>query len=104
MLQVIPIIIYGNRNSLKNVEKQRGKGVFDQSVTALQSLNKLGYGVPGTGLELHLVYNPVTRYLKIKLKLFLLEMKDLDVLKLYLILHFWGYNFMVFMNFCTIQS
>lgn len=42
-----------------NVEKQRGKGVWDQSVSALHILNKLGYGVPGTGLELHLVYNPV---------------------------------------------
>lgn len=42
-----------------NVEKQRGKGVFEKSVAALQQLNKLGYGKPGSGLELHLVYNPV---------------------------------------------
>jgi len=45
--------------SLKNVDKQRGKGVFDSSVTALQLLNKLGYGKLNTGLELHLVFNPV---------------------------------------------
>lgn len=41
-----------------NVDKQRGKGVFDASVSALQTLNRLGYGHPGTGLVLNLVYNP----------------------------------------------
>lgn len=42
-----------------NVEKQRGDGVFDASIAALQSLNKIGYGLPGSGLELDLVYNPL---------------------------------------------
>jgi radical SAM/Cys-rich protein len=42
-----------------NVDKQRGDGVFDRSIQALQQLNKLGYGKEGTGLELDLVYNPV---------------------------------------------
>ncbi len=41
-----------------NVDQQRGKGVFDRSMSALQTLNALGYGVTGTGLNLHLVYNP----------------------------------------------
>jgi len=41
-----------------NVDAQRGKGVFDQSIRALQRLNKLGYGVTGSGLTLTLVYNP----------------------------------------------
>lgn len=44
--------------SLKNVDKQRGKGVFDKSIAALQQLNALGYGKPGSGLKLSLVYNP----------------------------------------------
>jgi len=44
--------------SLDNVDKQRGKGVFDKSVSALQKLNALGYGKPGSGLTLNLVYNP----------------------------------------------
>ncbi|AEY01130.1 radical SAM domain-containing protein [Oceanimonas sp. GK1] len=44
--------------SLDNVDKQRGKGTFDKSMLALQALNRLGYGQPGSGLELHLVYNP----------------------------------------------
>jgi len=43
--------------TLENVEKQRGKGVFDKSITALQLLNKLGYG-KDPELELHLIYNP----------------------------------------------
>jgi radical SAM/Cys-rich protein len=43
----------------KNVEAQRGKGVYAKSVEALQWLNRLGYGRPGTGLELNLVYNPI---------------------------------------------
>ena len=42
-----------------NVEKQRGRGVFGQSIEALQMLNKLGYAQPGTGLTLDLVYNPL---------------------------------------------
>ncbi len=41
-----------------NVDKQRGKGVFGKSIDGLLSLNELGYGQPGTGLELDLVYNP----------------------------------------------
>jgi len=41
-----------------NVDRQRGKGVFDRSISALQTLNRLGYGKIGTGLNLHLVYNP----------------------------------------------
>lgn len=41
-----------------NVDAQRGKGVFEASITALQKLNELGYGDTGTGLVLNLVYNP----------------------------------------------
>ena len=44
--------------SAANVDKQRGDGVFDKSITALQQLNALGYGQPGSGLVLDLVYNP----------------------------------------------
>lgn len=43
----------------ENVNKQRGKGVFGGSITALQALNALGYGQPHSGLELDLVYNPI---------------------------------------------
>ena len=42
----------------KNVDRQRGGGVYDKSILALRRLNALGYGVPGTGLLLDLVYNP----------------------------------------------
>ncbi len=49
--------------SEENVDKQRGKGTFDSSIRALQRLNEIGYGQPGGGLILNLVYNPVvTRY------------------------------------------
>ena len=41
-----------------NVDKQRGKGVFTLSIAGLQRLNQLGYGQPGSGLLLNLVYNP----------------------------------------------
>jgi len=44
--------------SLENVDKQRGKGTFDKSIVALQRLNALGYGKPGSGLTLDLVFNP----------------------------------------------
>ncbi|MDD5324867.1 MAG: arsenosugar biosynthesis radical SAM protein ArsS [Polaromonas sp.] len=41
-----------------NVDRQRGDGVFDLSIAALQQLNALGYGQEGSGLILNLVYNP----------------------------------------------
>ena len=42
----------------ENVERQRGRGVYGKSISALRRLNELGYGVAGTGLILNLVYNP----------------------------------------------
>lgn len=42
----------------ENVDKQRGEGVFADSIKALKMLNEVGYGVEGTGLKLDLVYNP----------------------------------------------
>lgn len=44
-------------HSPENVDAQRGDGVFDASIAALQMLNRLGYGVRAE-LPLHLVYNP----------------------------------------------
>ena len=41
-----------------NTDKQRGDGVFQKSLEALKILNQKGYGLEGSGLELHLVYNP----------------------------------------------
>ncbi len=40
------------------VDRQRGKGVYELSMVAIQKLNALGYGVEGSGLTLDLVYNP----------------------------------------------
>lgn len=41
-----------------NVDRQRGNGVFRKSLRGLRQLNALGYGKPGSGLTLNLVYNP----------------------------------------------
>jgi radical SAM/Cys-rich protein len=41
-----------------NVDRQRGKGVFQGSLQGLRRLNALGYGHPDSGLILDLVYNP----------------------------------------------
>jgi radical SAM/Cys-rich protein len=46
----------------ENVNAQRGEGVFDGSIAALQLLNSLGYGI-NSHLPLHLVYNPVGAFL-----------------------------------------
>lgn len=43
----------------ENVDQQRGKGVFESSLAGLRQLNDLGYGQPGSGLMLNLVYNPL---------------------------------------------
>jgi radical SAM/Cys-rich protein len=45
-----------------NVNAQRGEGVFEGSIKALQLLNSLGYGAL-EDLPLHLVYNPVGPFL-----------------------------------------
>ncbi|MBT8151207.1 MAG: arsenosugar biosynthesis radical SAM protein ArsS [Gammaproteobacteria bacterium] len=45
-----------------NVNEQRGKGVYQQSIEALQLLNGLGYG-KSDALPLNLVYNPVGAHL-----------------------------------------
>ena len=41
----------------KNVEDQRGNGVFDKSISAFQKLNAIGYG-RNPNLAMHFVYNP----------------------------------------------
>jgi len=48
--------------SAANVDAQRGNGVFEGSIAALQLLNSLGYG-KDPELALHLVYNPVGAFL-----------------------------------------
>jgi len=45
----------------ENVEKQRGRGVFERSIEALRVLNALGYGRGAHALDL--VYNPIGSYL-----------------------------------------
>jgi radical SAM/Cys-rich protein len=47
----------------ENVDKQRGKGVFEKSIRALEILNELGYGKGDSSLTLNLVYNPLGAYL-----------------------------------------
>lgn len=44
-------------------DRQRGSGVFEQSINALQMLNEIGYGKENTGLILNLVYNPAGAFL-----------------------------------------
>jgi len=44
-------------------DRQRGVGVFDKSIKALQMLNQVGYANPETGLILDLVYNPSGAFL-----------------------------------------
>ena len=44
-------------------DAQRGDGVFKASIAALRKLNAMGYGQPGTGLELNLVSNPTGAFM-----------------------------------------
>ena len=64
----LPNFLAGNRVTViaslpcyleSNCDSQRGDGVFRKSIEALRILNQNGYGLPASGLELHLVYNPV---------------------------------------------
>ena len=49
--------------SAARTDAQRGEGVFEKSIRALQMLNAVGYGQPDSGLELDLVYNPAGAFL-----------------------------------------
>ena len=47
----------------ENVDGQRGKDVFDSSISGIRKLNALGYARKNSGLLLNLVYNPTGAYL-----------------------------------------
>ncbi|MDX1628446.1 MAG: arsenosugar biosynthesis radical SAM protein ArsS [Fulvivirga sp.] len=47
----------------EKTDRQRGEGVFQKSIEALQMLNKVGYGLPESDLMLDLVYNPSGAFL-----------------------------------------
>ena len=53
----LPSLNTGQTDSL------RGKGVWARSIETLRRLNSMGYGIPGSGLELHLVSNPAGAFL-----------------------------------------
>jgi radical SAM/Cys-rich protein len=46
-------------------DRQRGDGVFEKSIRALQMLNEKGYGIKDTGKKLDLVYNPAGAFLPV---------------------------------------
>lgn len=49
--------------SQSNTDRQRGEGVFEKSIKALQMLSTSGYGMENSGLMLNLVYNPAGAFL-----------------------------------------
>jgi radical SAM/Cys-rich protein len=59
-VEVVSSLPYYNA---RRTDNQRGDGVFDKSVQAIQMLNEVGYGREGTGLKLNLVYNPAGAFL-----------------------------------------
>ena len=59
-VHVISSLPFYTRNK---TDRQRGSGVFDQSIAALKKLNAVGYGNHETALQLDLVYNPSGAFL-----------------------------------------
>ncbi|MEP7269216.1 MAG: arsenosugar biosynthesis radical SAM (seleno)protein ArsS [Saprospiraceae bacterium] len=49
--------------SKDRTDRQRGDGVFEDSIKALQMLNEVGYGLEESDLVLNLVYNPAGAFL-----------------------------------------
>lgn len=47
----------------ERTERMRGRNVFGKIIEALGELNSRGYGMPGTGLVLDFVHNPVGAFL-----------------------------------------
>lgn len=59
-VHVVSSLPFYNR---ERTDKQRGDGVFQKSIKALQMLNDVGYGMEGSELKLDLVYNPSGAFL-----------------------------------------
>jgi radical SAM/Cys-rich protein len=59
-VEVVSSLPFYNR---RRTDAQRGDGVFERSIKALQMLNEVGYGVEDSGLLLNLVYNPAGAFL-----------------------------------------
>lgn len=59
-VEVISSLPFYTANKTDN---QRGQGVFEKSIQALQMLNNVGFGLPHSGLILNLVYNPSGAFL-----------------------------------------
>jgi len=59
------IVIIASLPSLNvsQTDAQRGKGVWERSLATLRKLNALGYGLAGSGLDIHLVANPTGAFL-----------------------------------------
>lgn len=59
-VEVVSSLPFYNKS---RTDAQRGEGVFEDSVKALQMLNAAGYAQQGSGLTLNLVYNPSGAFL-----------------------------------------
>ncbi|MBI5857555.1 MAG: arsenosugar biosynthesis radical SAM protein ArsS [Sphingobacteriales bacterium] len=59
-IEVVSSLPFYNKD---RTDKQRGDGVFEDSIKALQMLNEVGYGLEGSDLKLNLVYNPAGAFL-----------------------------------------
>lgn len=59
-VEVISSLPFYNKS---RTDAQRGDGVFEDSIKALQMLNEAGYGKEGSDLKLNLVYNPSGAFL-----------------------------------------
>ncbi len=59
-IEVISSLPFYSKN---RTDKQRGDGVFESSIKALQMLNEVGYGKEDSELKLNLVYNPAGAFL-----------------------------------------
>lgn len=88
-VEVVSSLPFYNRG---RTDRQRGDGVFDKSIKALQMLNETGYGIKENGLKLNLVYNPAGAFLppnqhalEIEYKLALAEDFDIQFNNLFVI-------------------
>ena len=60
--RVVIVVSFPSLNEMQ-LESQRGRGVFQVSIGVLRKLNSIGYGKPGSGLELNVVSNPTGAFL-----------------------------------------
>ena len=92
-----PVVIVASFPSLNlsQMDAQRGKGIFEESIAVLKTLNAMGYGCEGSALELNLVSNPTGAFMPP-------SQEQIEKRYHQILAHKWGLRFNRLFNFANV--